>query len=213
MPSLTMLPAKPGTCPLCAVDHKPDEPHNAQSLFYQMRFNIVHGRSATWADAISHCSDRVKQLWTDNLKNLDAWSEPDGEPIAEREEPKNVMNGIDSSDRRPIFEVGMQFFFVHNERRHTKDRIVTITKIGRKWATLSDGNRFDYTAKDWRLVDGGRYSSPGRLWDSEQQYRDNKQTQEILHMIMDRYCYGRNSESVSLSAAKQVASLLGIKVE
>lgn len=39
----------------------------------------------------------------------------------------------------------------------------TIVKIGRKWAQLSDGNRFD--VRDSQL-DGGIYSSPGRVWGS-----------------------------------------------
>lgn len=33
--AFTLLPAPRGTCEECAVAHKPDEPHNQQSLHYQ----------------------------------------------------------------------------------------------------------------------------------------------------------------------------------
>lgn len=85
MATMSLLPAKEGTCPVCATSHLPDEAHNAQSLFYGMRFKMLHHRDPTWADAVAHCSDAMKTMWTEELKRLDAWTEPeDGEePIAE----------------------------------------------------------------------------------------------------------------------------------
>jgi hypothetical protein len=65
-----MLPAKPGTCPECAVKHEPEQPHNQQSLFYQYKFYNEHGRWPTWQDAMSHCSEEVKLLWRSELKVL-----------------------------------------------------------------------------------------------------------------------------------------------
>lgn len=75
-PTMTLLPAAPGTCPQCAVKHPPELPHNNQSLFYQVRFNLAHGRGATWADAIAHCDDRMKAFWTEELKKGNHWTEP-----------------------------------------------------------------------------------------------------------------------------------------
>lgn len=63
-----MLPAAPGKCSECAVKHEPEQPHNQQSLFYQYKFFNEHGRWPTWQDAMAHCTDEVKQLWTDALK-------------------------------------------------------------------------------------------------------------------------------------------------
>jgi hypothetical protein len=57
----------PGTCPECATAHGPAEPHNQQSLAYQYKFYVQHGRWPTWADAMAHCSDEVKTLWRDAL--------------------------------------------------------------------------------------------------------------------------------------------------
>ena len=41
---MNILPAKEGTCPICAVSHEPELPHNKDSLFYQMSFYQQNGR-------------------------------------------------------------------------------------------------------------------------------------------------------------------------
>ncbi|HRR29660.1 MAG TPA: hypothetical protein P5270_09915 [Victivallales bacterium] len=51
--SIMMLPAKEGTCEWCATAHDPDQPHNAQSLFFQYRFYNEYGKWPTWTDAMS----------------------------------------------------------------------------------------------------------------------------------------------------------------
>lgn len=60
--ALTLLPPHPSKCQECAVDHKPNEPHNPQSMYYQFKFNMQHGRKATWMDAMAHCSDEIKKI-------------------------------------------------------------------------------------------------------------------------------------------------------
>lgn len=59
---------KDGQCPVCAAVHDPGMPHNQQSLFYQYSFYEEHGRWPTWADALEHCSDDVKERWAAELK-------------------------------------------------------------------------------------------------------------------------------------------------
>lgn len=81
---MMLLPPKQDTCPICATAHEPDQPHNAQSLYYQYRFYGVRGRWPTWADAVAHCPACIKEYWVIELKRAGAWSEPDdGEPIAD----------------------------------------------------------------------------------------------------------------------------------
>lgn len=81
---MQLLPPKPGTCPICAVDHPADQPHNQQSLYYQYRFYGVRGRWPTWADAIAHCNDATRKHWEAELRRMGAWNEPeDGDPIAD----------------------------------------------------------------------------------------------------------------------------------
>ena len=81
---MQLLPPEEGTCPICAVDHEPEQPHNYQSLYYQYRFYGVRGRWPTWADALAHCDDVVREHWERELRSRGAWNEPnDGEPIAD----------------------------------------------------------------------------------------------------------------------------------
>ena len=62
-----IMPAPPGTCPECAVKHDPILPHNKDSLYYQYAFYGQHGRWPTWADAMAHCSEEMKEYWTQAL--------------------------------------------------------------------------------------------------------------------------------------------------
>lgn len=80
----TLLPPKPGTCPICAVAHEPDQPHNAQSLYYQYRFRSVRDRWPTWADAVAHCKPEIRDVWKKLLEERAAWTEPENnDPIAD----------------------------------------------------------------------------------------------------------------------------------
>ena len=66
----TLLPPAPNLCPECATKHDQDQPHNAQSFYYQFKFNQEHGRSPTWNDAMAHCSKKVKNYWKSHLEKL-----------------------------------------------------------------------------------------------------------------------------------------------
>lgn len=91
-----LLPPEEGVCPICATAHGPDQPHNQQSLYYQYRFYGVRKRWPTWADAVAHCSQFIKDQWTITLKTMGHWSEPDGEPIADPpgESFRQAIDGI-----------------------------------------------------------------------------------------------------------------------
>jgi len=65
--TMMLLPAREGTCEVCATAHEPHLPHNAQSLFYGMRFQLEHGRAPDWRDAMAHCTDEMRALWTEQL--------------------------------------------------------------------------------------------------------------------------------------------------
>lgn len=68
MSSMMLLPPRLDVCQECAVNHDPRLPHNQQSLYYQMKFKMEHGRDATWNDAMAHCTDDVKERWIEGLK-------------------------------------------------------------------------------------------------------------------------------------------------
>ena len=65
-----LMPAREGTCETCATKHEAELPHNAQSLFYQMRFNAENGRYPDWRDAMAHCDAEMRATWTEHLEAL-----------------------------------------------------------------------------------------------------------------------------------------------
>lgn len=105
---MQLLPPKPGTCPICAVDHKPEDPHNAQSLYYQYRFYGVRGRWPTWADAMAHCDPQIRARWEQALRDRGAWTAPkDGsEPIADppQESFRQAIGDVSSHSFGPEME-------------------------------------------------------------------------------------------------------------
>ena len=65
--SFKIMPPKEGLCPICAAKHAPEQPHNRDSLYYQLTFYQQNQRMPTWADAMEHCSDEVKAYWRNAL--------------------------------------------------------------------------------------------------------------------------------------------------
>lgn len=99
---MMLLPPAPGTCAICAVNHKATEPHNCQSLYYQYRFYGIRGRWPTWADAIAHCHPKIQAAWKELLQEKGAWSEPEtGEAVADPPE---------ESVRQPIGDINARGF-------------------------------------------------------------------------------------------------------
>ena len=65
---MILAPPVAGTCPECAVKHAPAMPHNAQSLYYRYKFRQKHGRFPTWSDAMAHCTEDVRKLFTEEME-------------------------------------------------------------------------------------------------------------------------------------------------
>lgn len=66
----SLVPAPKDKCQECATEHDPGEPHNKPSMFYQYQFYNQHGRWPTWRDAMSHCTEEVQRLWTQELLSI-----------------------------------------------------------------------------------------------------------------------------------------------
>ncbi len=69
-------PVAPHLCQVCATDHDPLVLHNRDSVYYCIMFGNFFGRVPTWADAVAHCSDSVKEQCKTFLVAKGAWSEP-----------------------------------------------------------------------------------------------------------------------------------------
>lgn len=67
MEEIKVIPPRPGVCRICAARHRPEEPHDRDSLYYQNRFYMRHRRFPTWDDAMSHCSDDMKRAFLAEL--------------------------------------------------------------------------------------------------------------------------------------------------
>ncbi len=65
--AMALVPPCGDVCQECGVDHPHDQPHNQQSLYYQMAFNATHGRYPTWSDAMAHCAPEVRAHWRKHL--------------------------------------------------------------------------------------------------------------------------------------------------
>jgi hypothetical protein len=66
--ALTVLPPRGDVCVECAVDHAWDQPHNQQSLYYQVQFHSKTGRWPSWTDAMEHCPGPVRAAWRKQLR-------------------------------------------------------------------------------------------------------------------------------------------------
>lgn len=74
---MMLLPPEADKCQKCAVKHKPEEPHDQTSLYYQCQFFQRHGRYPTWEDAIRHCAKPLRDAWEKELKERGVW-DPEG---------------------------------------------------------------------------------------------------------------------------------------
>jgi hypothetical protein len=67
---MMLLPPAPGKCQECATEHDVKHPHNATSMFYQVKFKMENNREATWKDAMEHCSEEMKGYWLTELGRM-----------------------------------------------------------------------------------------------------------------------------------------------
>ena len=63
-----IMPPVRGSCPVCACVHREDEPHNRESLYYQMKFRQENGRFPTWKDATAHCTPQVRAAFKEAMR-------------------------------------------------------------------------------------------------------------------------------------------------
>lgn len=87
------------------------------------------------------------------------------------------------------YEIGQALVYVRNDKRiRSEPEPVVVTKVGRKWVSFEGGernfaNRFDQ-ATGW--VDGGSYSSPGRIYPSMQAYQEELDKEQALEELRRR---------------------------
>lgn len=65
-----LLGPRADVCRECAADHLPEEPHDAQSLYYKYRFYQTKGRWPTWMDALAHVGEPFRAAWIEELTRV-----------------------------------------------------------------------------------------------------------------------------------------------
>lgn len=68
-----LLPPASDLCQECAIRHKKDQPHDKNSLYYQILFYGLYGRYPTWEDALRHCRADVRSAWEMELRKRGVW--------------------------------------------------------------------------------------------------------------------------------------------
>lgn len=111
------------------------------------------------------------------------------------------------------FKVGDVVWFVDNDRRQRRNgpEAVTVSKAGRKWVEYHDGRRrFD---RETLLVDGGKYSSPGRIWRSVAEYEAHSDLQNAWSRFRTAAssAYGPAPEGVTKEDIDQAMRLLKLE--
>jgi hypothetical protein len=86
------------------------------------------------------------------------------------------------------FAVGQVLYYIkyaHNRNSVPEGFPITITKVGNRW--LSTDNHWIRIDKNTLQADGGKYSSPGKAWLSEEEYithyTRNKLWMEIFRSV------------------------------
>lgn len=67
MAEIKIVAPMPGRCKVCATAHRPEEPHDRDSLYYQNRFFRKYKHFPTWEDAMRHCTEERKAAFREEL--------------------------------------------------------------------------------------------------------------------------------------------------
>jgi hypothetical protein len=89
------------------------------------------------------------------------------------------------------FQSGQKLFalYDHNVKSPTLEGI-TITKIGRQWVSFArDSYRYHADSRfnpNTMRIDGGNYTSPGDVWISEEDWKDDQLAQRLWMQVRNR---------------------------
>ena len=79
------------------------------------------------------------------------------------------------------FKIGQKLWFQNRDTRCTS-YYVTISKIGKKWI-YADLHKIN---KDTLVVDGERYSSPGKCYESKEEYERQNKLDKEWHILRNQ---------------------------
>lgn len=113
-------------------------------------------------------------------------------------------------------KVGDKLFVQYYARRFSErdnGGLETITKVGRKWVYLNSGYRFERDAENkMMLIDGKGFSSPGRVWMCEGDYKAYLSKVAMWRKIRERVYYDNGLELFSVEELMSVCRWLRIEL-
>ena len=106
-----------------------------------------------------------------------------------------------------MITVGQRLWFVYEDHRRGEPREITVIKVGRKWAQLSNYYRIDINTM---VVDGGVYPSPGKCYESQKHYEYCCAANKLWDATRNGMRYVV-PVGVTLNDIKQARKLLGLE--
>jgi hypothetical protein len=88
-----------------------------------------------------------------------------------------------------------------------------VIKVGRKWVNLRTIGVYPAPFKvkvGSRDIDGGNYSSPGKVWVDEREYQCRKKTEETWSVLQRRIACTEAPDHISEEDVRFAASRLGL---
>ena len=111
--------------------------------------------------------------------------------------------------------VGMKLFSLNigNAARRREQVLtpVVVTKVGRKYFTVEEVGQYPfehtYNIEDWS--EKTDYIASSALYESEQEWVDEKEIRRLSGQISEAFKYGNNSKNLSLETLRMIASAIG----
>jgi hypothetical protein len=113
------------------------------------------------------------------------------------------------------YKVGQKLYVEYMHRYHSADNWLVVAKVGRKWVSLvyessRPGETCHRVALDSTYLDGGNYSSPGRLWESKEAAQAHHALVKEWNLLKRNLEYSSVPEGVTLETIAQVRTLLNV---
>lgn len=106
-------------------------------------------------------------------------------------------------------KVGQKLWWVPSQRYAGSQREVTVEKVGRIWAQLSERSRID---KQTLIADGGEYMSPGRCYLSKAEYDEHIERVTAWNSFVYTVRYQSMPDGVTIADITEAAKLLRIEL-
>lgn len=120
--------------------------------------------------------------------------------------------------KRNTPKVGDKLFSLNigNAARNREQKLtpVIVTKVGRKYFTARESGRewsySQYHIDTWR--EKTEYCCNSVLYETEQEWLDEKESDEICRYIFDSFQYGKNQKKLSIGALRTIQRIIGANI-